>query len=78
MFYLYLLQDNKHISHGETFARAVEKCWSSESRKQLLAIGINCLDPKLITSLLMSVETENVHFIVYPNGGGVWDPLNKW
>jgi len=39
---------------------------------------MNCLDPKLITPLLTSVKTENVDFITYPNGGGVWDAVKKW
>lgn len=39
---------------------------------------MNCLHPKLITPLLTSVKTENVNFIVYPNGGGIWDAVKKW
>jgi len=70
-------KDGKHLSHGETFTSAVEKFWSNDSRKQLIAIGMNCLDPTLITPLLMSVKTENVDFITYPNGGGVWDAVKK-
>ncbi|XP_060848124.1 homocysteine S-methyltransferase-like [Rhopalosiphum padi] len=70
-------KDSEHLSHGETFASAVEKFWSNDSRKQLIAIGMNCLDPTLITPLLTSVKTENVDFITYPNGGGVWDAVKK-
>ncbi|CAI6354634.1 unnamed protein product [Macrosiphum euphorbiae] len=70
-------KDSKHLSHGETFASAVEKFWTNDSRKQLIAIGMNCMDPKLITPLLTSVKTENVDFITYPNGGGVWDAVKK-
>jgi len=66
------------LSHGETFASAVDKFWLNGSQKQLIAIGVNCLHPKFVTPLLTSVKTENVNFIVYPNGGGVWDPINKW
>ncbi|XP_026818358.1 uncharacterized protein LOC113557190 [Rhopalosiphum maidis] len=70
-------KDTEHLSHGETFASAVEKFWSNDSRKQLIAIGMNCLDPTLITPLLTSVKTDNVDFITYPNGGGVWDAVKK-
>lgn len=73
-----MFQDGSHISHGETFASAVEIFWSNDVKKQLIAIGINCLHPKLVTPLLMSVKTENVNFIVYPNEGGVWDAVKKW
>lgn len=74
----YILQDNNHLSHGETFDSAVEKLWINKFKKQLIAIGMNCLHPKLITPLLMSVKTENVNFIVYPNGGGIWNADKKW
>jgi len=66
------------LSHGETFTSAVEKFWSKDNQKQLIAIGMNCLHPKHITPLLMSVKTENVNFIIYPNGGGTWDAVRKW
>lgn len=39
---------------------------------------MNCLHPKFITPLLMSVKTENVNFITYPNGGGIWDSAQNW
>lgn len=70
-------KDSIHLSHGETFASAVEKFWYSDSKKQLIAIGVNCMDTKLITPLLTSVKTENVDFIAYPNGGGIWDAVKK-
>lgn len=57
---------------------AIETFWVNKFKKQLLAIGMNCLNPKFITSLLMSVKTENVNFIVYPNGGGIWNNVKKW
>ncbi|XP_025421281.1 uncharacterized protein LOC112691320 [Sipha flava] len=68
-------KDGIHLSHGETFASAVEKFWSNNS--QLVAIGFNCLHPKFITPLLNSVKTKNVNFIIYPNGGGIWDNVQN-
>ncbi|VVC33171.1 Hypothetical protein CINCED_3A014970 [Cinara cedri] len=70
-------KDSNHLSHGETFASAVERLWVNTFQEQLIAIGMNCLHPKLITPLLMSIKTENVNFIVYPNGGGIWDAVKK-
>ncbi|KAF0759524.1 homocysteine S-methyltransferase 1-like [Aphis craccivora] len=66
-------KDGNCLSHGEKFSSAVEMFWSNDYRKQLIAIGMNCLHPKFITPLLMSVKTDNVNFIAYPNGGGIWD-----
>jgi len=66
------------LSHGETFSSAVEMFWSNDYCKQLIAIGMNCLHPKFITPLLMSVKTKNVNFITYPNGGGIWDIAKNW
>ncbi|XP_050435235.1 homocysteine S-methyltransferase YbgG-like isoform X2 [Adelges cooleyi] len=72
-------KDETHISHGETFASAVEQCWTNNAfREQLVAVGFNCVPARYISSLLMSVQTKNVPFIVYPNGGGVWDAENNW
>ncbi|XP_050528290.1 homocysteine S-methyltransferase YbgG-like [Daktulosphaira vitifoliae] len=70
-------RDELHISHGETFSSAVETCWAYQNQKQLVAIGCNCVSASNITSLLLSVKTENVPLIVYPNGGGTWDIQNK-
>jgi len=70
-------KDDKHISHGETFASAIEEVWPNNSQKQLIAIGMNCLPSKYVTPLLLSVKTVNVNFIIYPNGGGVWDAVKK-
>ncbi|XP_025416886.1 uncharacterized protein LOC112688086 isoform X2 [Sipha flava] len=33
-------KDGNHLSHGETFASAVEKLWTNDSRKQLIAIEV--------------------------------------
>lgn len=42
------LQDGDSLVHGESFKEAVESVWNRVAdKKNILAIGINCLDPKV-------------------------------
>lgn len=68
-------RDAKHLSHGERWAEAVALVSRSA---QVVAVGINCTDPLLITPLLRSAkDIASVPFIVYPNSGERWDAARK-
>ncbi len=49
-----------------------------KDNKQLVAIGINCTDPKYISALLRSVSRDesSLPFVVYSNDGSEWDAEN--
>ncbi|MGH0159468.1 UNVERIFIED_CONTAM: hypothetical protein FKN15_074193 [Acipenser sinensis] len=69
----YSCKDEQCISHGEKFAEAVKVASRSE---QLLAIGLNCCPPTLVSPLLASAnknKAPGLGWVVYPNGGGEWD-----
>lgn len=67
--------DEKHISDGATFREAVTL---ADSMEQVVAIGINCTAPNLISPLLESVQnTTSKPLVVYPNSGEGWDAVNK-
>lgn len=68
-----LLQDEKHLSHGEPFSEAVAQC-CQVNRAQLMAVGVNCLAPALVSPLLQIIQGHDVPFIVYPNSGEIWKP----
>jgi homocysteine S-methyltransferase len=55
---------------GDSFADAYEQFRNNE---QLIAIGINCTYPLYVTALLKSVKKFSTPFVVYPNGGYIWD-----
>lgn len=45
---LFRFQDENSLVHGEDFKEAVESIWDRVADKQnVLAIGVNCLDPKV-------------------------------
>ena len=48
-----------------------------KNNSQLIAIGVNCTAPELITDLLKSVDKLSKPFIVYPNDGSDWDAVNR-
>ncbi|KAK1167592.1 homocysteine S-methyltransferase 1 isoform X1 [Acipenser oxyrinchus oxyrinchus] len=74
----YSCKDEQCISHGEKFAEAVKVASRSE---QLLAIGLNCCPPTLVSPLLASANRNKLPglgWVVYPNGGGEWDQSTGW
>ncbi len=69
-------RDNVSISDGTLLkecAMLFKEC------DQVVAIGVNCTAPKLITSLIMQVRTiaPSKHIIVYPNSGELYDKENR-
>jgi len=66
-------KDELHISEGDTFEDAIGALKKSPKR---LAVGINCTDPRFISSLLKSVRSKEP-FVIYPNAGRVWDAESK-
>lgn len=68
-------RDGQSLSSGEPFAAAVDLALSCP---QLIAVGINCTAPELISPLLKSVPSSPaIPFLVYPNKGESWDAQRK-
>ncbi|KAG8222126.1 hypothetical protein J437_LFUL002123 [Ladona fulva] len=73
-------QDGERTSHGDDILTVVEECCALGG-KQLIAIGANCLSPKLASSFLVKMSSSpalSVPLIVYPNSGEIWDPEKGW
>jgi homocysteine S-methyltransferase len=64
-------RDDKHVSHGERVA----DCAAFLARlPQTVAIGVNCVPPKWISSLIGELRAaSDKPVIVYPNSGEGWD-----
>lgn len=78
-------KDDKELAHGENFAEACLYLWHNKifNRKNLLAMGVNCLHPKNVTALFQALngnrsEEERIPLIVYPNSGEVYDVVTGW
>uniref|UniRef100_A0A0A9Z5S8 Homocysteine S-methyltransferase n=2 Tax=Lygus hesperus TaxID=30085 RepID=A0A0A9Z5S8_LYGHE len=73
-------RNTTEISNGEKFAEAAIKCWE-RGRDQLVAVGVNCLDPAWVTPLFLSLKAADptVPFVAYPNSGEKYDTAaKKW
>lgn len=71
-------KDPQCISDGSRFSQAVELAGRST---QLVAVGVNCSAPGLVTSLLESAKSHkppSMSWVVYPNSGEGWDPKTGW
>ena len=66
-------KDGRNISDGNSLDSAISGLAKSENR---MAVGINCTDPRLISSLLNSISRKE-DFVIYPNAGKVWDADSK-
>jgi homocysteine S-methyltransferase len=73
----FTVKDGEHISCGRTFADCMRML---SGRDNLAAAGINCSAPSLFTPLLESAaDIMDKPFIVYPNSGEMYNPVDhKW
>lgn len=73
------------IAHGESFAATCLDLWHNRivNKQNVMAIGVNCINPRHVTPLLRSVngdraEKDRLPMIVYPNSGEVYDVQGGW
>ena len=64
-------RDDKHVSHQEL----VSECAAEVAKfPQTVAIGVNCVPPKWIPSLIEELRAgSDKPMLVYPNSGDGWD-----
>ena len=56
---------------GQTLTEAMQIALSSP---QIIAVGVNCLDPELVASALTEMrELTDLPLVVYANSGGTWN-----
>lgn len=74
-------KDENSLANGEDFKTAVKTCWELNPN-QLIAIGVNCCSPAIVTKLLNSISSEKgqlpIPFITYPNSGEKYNPTIGW
>lgn len=64
-------RDGAHTSAGDPIAECAR---TLDAAPQVVAIGVNCVDPALVTSLVRTIATGTQKpIVVYPNSGEVWN-----
>lgn len=68
-------RDEKHVSHGES----VSECAAMVAAlPQTVAVGVNCVPPKWIPSLIQELRAgSDKPILVYPNSGEGWDAASR-
>ncbi|XP_072745004.1 homocysteine S-methyltransferase [Anoplolepis gracilipes] len=75
-------QDGQLLADGSVFQEVAVRCYRTLP-SQIVAIGVNCIDPKYVTPLLKGINGSAlsadlfVPLIVYPNRGGCSE-TGKW
>jgi homocysteine S-methyltransferase len=68
-------KDSAHVAHGERLAECVALL---ENVPQVIAIGVNCTAPRLISRLIAEARTATAKpILVYPNSGELWDAESR-
>jgi homocysteine S-methyltransferase len=73
----YSCAEGARTCEGQPFGEAVRV---AEGSPQVVAVGLNCTPPGLVTDLLTRARrATSLPFVVYPNDGRVWDgPGRRW
>ncbi len=64
-------RDGAQTSAGDSIAECAQ---ALDAVPQVMAIGVNCVSPALVTSLVRAIATETAKpIVVYPNSGELWN-----
>ncbi|CAG9795456.1 unnamed protein product [Diatraea saccharalis] len=74
-------QDAVSLAHGENFQEVAKRCWEMSSG-QLVAIGVNCCSPNIVSTLFKGINADRkqapIPLITYPNSGEKYNPQIGW
>lgn len=74
-------EDAKNLADGSNFQESALRCYENAQPGQIVAIGVNCLQPKIVSTLLKGINNGNRDFIplvVYANSGEKYFPDEDW
>jgi homocysteine S-methyltransferase len=64
-------RDGAHTSAGDSIAECARVL---DAEPQVIAIGVNCVGPPLVTALVRSIAAQTAKpIVVYPNSGEEWN-----
>lgn len=68
-------KDQEHVCHGERLADCI---LAAQAQPNVVACGINCTAPNLVSGLLRSInQVTSKPIIVYPNSGETWEAASR-
>lgn len=68
-------RDSSSTSAGDSISECARIL---EAEPQVVAMGVNCVDPELVTSLVRAIASStDKPIIVYPNSGEVWNATTR-
>ena len=69
--------DDAHVCAGQSIEEAVAVAAAAPS---VVAVGINCTDPRFVGGLVARIRAvSGLPIVVYPNAGGEWDATDgQW
>ncbi|XP_070153417.1 homocysteine S-methyltransferase YbgG-like [Polyergus mexicanus] len=75
-------RDGQLLADGSIFHEASVRCYRA-SPSQIVAVGVNCIDPRYVTPLLNGINGSTssrdfIPLIVYPNRGGSCSTTGGW
>lgn len=74
--------NGKTVADGTDFQEVAMQCYKEAQPGQLIGIGVNCVAPQYVTSLLKGINKENstdfVPLVVYPNSGEKYTIAEGW
>ena len=69
--------DDERISDGTPLREVAAELAPLHRSGRLLAVGVNCVPPRDVPSLLGEVAAAGLPSVAYPNSGEVWDAASQ-
>ncbi|XP_071570056.1 homocysteine S-methyltransferase YbgG-like [Temnothorax nylanderi] len=74
--------DGKSLADGSDFREIAVRCYKNALPGQILAIGVNCIAPQFVTTLLQDINkgksNDLIPLVVYPNSGEKYIVAQGW
>ncbi|XP_012522398.1 homocysteine S-methyltransferase 2 [Monomorium pharaonis] len=74
--------DGKSLADGSNFEETAVRCYKNALPGQILAIGVNCIAPQFVTTLLQNINKDKskdfIPLVVYPNSGEKYIVSEGW
>lgn len=74
--------DGKSLADGNNFREVAVRCYKNALPGQILAIGVNCIAPQCVTTLLQDINkgksNDLIPLVVYPNSGEKYIVSEGW
>ncbi|MFW6639790.1 homocysteine S-methyltransferase [Nocardiopsis algeriensis] len=70
-------RDGRRIADGTALRALAAELAPLHVSGRLVAVGVNCVPPRLVPELLGEIAAAGVPAVAYPNSGEVWDPVGR-